>query len=102
MELGTSQVVEGTNLVADAKKSLGQIVEVSQQIDQLLQSISSATVSQAETSEAITNLMKEIATISERTSDSSHQVSQSLQQTVEVAQNLQASVGAFTIASEEK
>ena len=97
MELGTNQVVEGTHLVKETKKSLGQILDVSRQIDQLVQSISSATVSQAQTSQAVTHLMKEIANVSERTCDSSRQVSASLQQTVEVAQQLQESVGVFKI-----
>jgi methyl-accepting chemotaxis protein PixJ len=97
MELGTTQVVEGTHLVEDAKQSLNQILEVSRQIDALVQSISSATVSQAETSQAVTELMKEIAQVSERTSNSSRKVSGSLKETVEIAQELQASVGTFKV-----
>lgn len=97
MELGTTQVIEGTHLVEDTKKSLGQILDVSRQIDQLVQSISSATVTQAQTSVAVTDLMKEIAKVSERTANASSQVSGSLQQTVEVAQQLQASVGTFKV-----
>lgn len=100
MELGNTQVIEGSHLVEDTKKSLGQILDVSRQIDQLVQSISSATVSQAQTSQAVTHLMKEIALVSERTSDSSRQVSSSLQQTVEVTQQLQASVGTFKVGAE--
>ena len=100
MELGTNQVIEGTHLVADTKKSLGQISDVSRQINQLVQSISSATVSQAQTSQAVTHLMKEIAKVSERTTESSRQVSSSLKQTVEVAQQLQASVGTFKVGTE--
>lgn len=97
MELGTSQVVEGTSLVEDARQSLNQILDVSRQIDGLVQSISSATVSQAQTSQAVTNLMKEIAKVSERTSNSTRQVSNSLQETVGIAQELQESVGTFTV-----
>jgi methyl-accepting chemotaxis protein len=97
MELGTTQVVEGTHLVEDAKLSLSQILEVSRQIDTLVQSISSATVSQAETSQAITELMKEMAKVSERTSDSTRLVSGSLQETVGIAQELQASVSTFKV-----
>lgn len=100
MELGTSQVVEGTYLVEETKDSLGQILEVSHQIDELVQSISSATVSQAQTSLAVTNLMQKIARVSERTSESSHQISRSLQQTVAVAQELQSSVGVFKVDTE--
>ncbi|MGK7875520.1 MAG: methyl-accepting chemotaxis protein [Xenococcaceae cyanobacterium] len=97
MEVGTAQVVEGTRLVEETKQSLEQIVEVSHQIDQLLQSISSATVSQAQTSQVVRKLMEEIAQVSERTSDSSGQVSSSLKQTVEIAQQLQGSVGKFKV-----
>lgn len=100
MELGTSQVVEGTYLVEETKDSLGQILEVSHQIDELVQSISSATVSQAQTSLAVTNLMQKIARVSEQTSESSHQISRSLQQTVVVAQELQSSVGVFKVDTE--
>ncbi len=100
MELGTTQVVEGTHLVEDAKQSLSQILEVSRQIDALVQSISSATVSQVETSQTITELMKDIAKVSERTSDSTRRVAGSLQQTVEIAQELQASVGTFKVGTE--
>jgi methyl-accepting chemotaxis protein len=97
MELGTTQVVEGTHLVEDAKQSLSQILEVSRQIDSLVQSISSATVSQAETSQTVTELMKEIAKVSERTADSTRHVSSSLQETVGIAAQLQASVGTFKV-----
>ncbi|NJM73929.1 MAG: GAF domain-containing protein [Scytonema sp. RU_4_4] len=95
MELGRSEVVEGVNLVKDAKLSLGKILQVSRQIDQLVQSISSATVSQAQTSSTVAILMKEIAKVSERTSDFSQIVSGSLQKTSEIAQELQKSVGVF-------
>lgn len=97
MELGTAQVVEGTHLVEDAKQSLSQILEVSRQIDSLVQSISSATVSQAETSQTVSELMKEIALASERTSNSTRLYLGSLKETVEIAQELQASVSTFNV-----
>ncbi|WP_199305838.1 methyl-accepting chemotaxis protein [Pseudanabaena sp. FACHB-2040] len=95
MEQSTSRVVEGTHFVEDAKRNLGQILEVSRQIDELVQSISTATVSQVETSQAVSRLMHDIAQVSERTSDSSRQISGALRETVEVARELQASVGTF-------
>jgi twitching motility protein PilJ len=97
MEVGTSQVVQGTRQVEKTKQSLEKIVDISRQIDQLLQSISQATVSQASTSKTVSKLMKEIAKVSEKTSDSSRQVSTSLQGTVEVAKQLQESVGTFKV-----
>lgn len=98
MELGTTQVVEGTHLVDNAKQNLGQIVAVSQEINSLVKSISDATVVQADTSESITALMKNLSEIAQRTSASSTQVSESLQSTVGVAKQLQESVGTFKVS----
>jgi methyl-accepting chemotaxis protein PixJ len=101
MARGTTQVDKGTRQVEEAKESLQQIVQVSQQIDELLQSISSATVSQTETSEVVKLLMGQINQSSERTSDTSRQVSTALKETVAIAQQLQASVGTFKIEADK-
>jgi twitching motility protein PilJ len=100
MEQSTSQVVEGTHRVEEAKQSLNQIVEVSRQIDELVQAISEATVSQVETSTIVSKLMQEVAAISGQTSSSSHQVSEAIRKTVEVARTLEASVGMFETGEE--
>ncbi|MGI0491247.1 methyl-accepting chemotaxis protein [Alkalinema pantanalense CENA528] len=97
MEQGTSQVVKSTRLVNDAKDTLGQVVEVARQVDELVQAISEATVSQVATSNAISDRMREIAQFSSRTSDSSRDVSATLRQTLNIAQELQASVGTFVV-----
>ncbi|MGK7888881.1 MAG: methyl-accepting chemotaxis protein [Leptolyngbyaceae cyanobacterium] len=97
MEIGTSQVVKGTQLVEDAKNSLGQIRVVSRQIDDLVAAISEATVSQVKTSESVARLMADMAKVSEQTSQSSLHVSNSLQETVAIAQTLQESVNTFKV-----
>jgi methyl-accepting chemotaxis protein PixJ len=97
MEIGTAQVVEGTRLVQNTKHNLDRILEVSQQIDLLLQSISTTTVSQAQTSQIVKRLMEEVSQVSQRTADASHQVSSSLEETVEIARQLQGSVGTFKV-----
>ncbi|MEA5581848.1 methyl-accepting chemotaxis protein [Nodularia harveyana UHCC-0300] len=97
MEIGTSQVMEGTQIVEDAKQSLSQILDVSEQIDFLVQSISTATASQLQTSEAVSDLIQHIAAISQRTSRSSAVVSESLHQTVEISQQLQETVATFKV-----
>jgi len=101
MELGTNQVIEGTCLVEDTQQSLNHILEVSRKIDHLVASISLVTVSQAQTSQWVTDLMKEMVIVSEETSQCSQQVSSSLQETVEVAQQLQASVEVFKVDQSE-
>jgi methyl-accepting chemotaxis protein PixJ len=97
MELSTTQVVEGTQSVEQTKTSLKQIIELSNQMDVFLQSISTATIDQVATSQAVKSDMAAVALISEQTSDSSKLVSTSLQQTVTIAQELQASVGKFKV-----
>jgi methyl-accepting chemotaxis protein PixJ len=97
MELGTTQVVEGTYLVEDTKRSLNQILEVCHQIDSLVEGISNATVSQVQISKQVTNGMKEIAQVSDITKNSSWEVAASLQQTVEISQRLQDNVDTFNV-----
>ena len=97
MELCTTQVVEGTQSVEQTKTSLKQIIELSNQMDTFLKSISAATIDQVENSQAVKVDMAAVALISTQTSDSSKQVSTSLQQTVTIAQALQASVGKFKV-----
>ncbi|BAT53999.1 methyl-accepting chemotaxis protein [Nostoc sp. NIES-3756] len=98
MEVGTTQVVEGTIIVEEAKQSLSQILDVSRQIDSLIQSISTATVSQVETSQTVSRLMQDISSVSKRSSDSSRLVAQSLKQTVEISHQLQKAVGTFKVS----
>ena len=97
IEQSTSQVVEGTRRVEDAKASLNQILAGSQRMDELARLISEATGSQVETSAAVSDLMAEIAQLSERTSSSSRQASEALKQTVDVAQNLNEQVATFIV-----
>ncbi|WP_299410080.1 methyl-accepting chemotaxis protein [Acaryochloris sp. IP29b_bin.148] len=100
MEVGTTQVVEGTRMVQDTKQSLGQIVAVSQQIADLVQTISGSTASQTAKAQMLSKLVQNVAKVSENTSESSRQVAGSLQETVEIAKQLQASVSTFKIGME--
>ncbi len=97
MENSTSQVVDGSRSVQEAKDSLQNILSVSQQVNQAFQDISAETISQAETSTTVKQLMAEMTHISQDASQASQVVSQSLQQTVQVTQQLQASVQTFKV-----
>ncbi len=98
MESSIVQVLETTNLVEYTKESLGLILEKSQQINQLMGSISEVTVSQANTAQNVTHLMQKIAHLSEVTSISSKEVALSIIETAQVAQKLQATVAKFKVA----
>lgn len=97
MEIGTAQVVAGTGQVEAAKQSLGEIISVSRQIDELVQAISDSTASQTQTSEMVTNLMKDVAQVSENTSEASTKVASSLEDTVSIAKQLKDSVDSFKV-----
>ncbi|WP_026735668.1 methyl-accepting chemotaxis protein [Fischerella sp. PCC 9605] len=97
MQLGVTEVAKGMHIVEDAKHSLSQILEISRQIDALVQSISTATVYGVQTSQTVSELMKQIAATSKHTSDSSVQVSKSLQQTVKISQQLKETVEIFKV-----
>jgi methyl-accepting chemotaxis protein PixJ len=95
MEVGTTQVVEGSRLVEETKQSLQKIVDVSGEIDQLIQSISGATLSQTEKSDLIKKVFQDLAKVSETTSGSSQEIAQSLQESVQMTRELQESVSRF-------
>ncbi|MGG6266702.1 methyl-accepting chemotaxis protein [Leptolyngbya sp. AN03gr2] len=102
MNRGATQVVEGAHLARNAKQSLIHVVQVSEQMDSLVNSISEAMISQANTSQSVTELIKEVAQVSTLTSDSSVRVSKALRQTVDVADELQSSVGMFKIQAGDR
>jgi methyl-accepting chemotaxis protein len=97
MEHSTTRMVEGTRRVEDAKGNLGQVLQLSHQIDELVRSISETTVSQTQLSQGVSEVMQKITQISQQTSQSSHQVARSLQETMQIAQELQASVSPFKV-----
>ena len=96
MTTGTNQVVESSHILKNAKESLQQIVNVSGQIDTLVQSILSATTSQIQTSEIVIQTVKDITSISTFNRDNYRQISQSLQKAVDISQQLKETVETFT------
>lgn len=98
MEIGSARVVEVTRLVDDSKHSFSQMLDVCRQIDELVQSISTATASQIHTSKEVIDFMQEIAKVSEITSRSSRKIFATLQKTAEIYQQLQAIVKNFQVS----
>ncbi|MGI0479811.1 methyl-accepting chemotaxis protein [Geminocystis sp. CENA526] len=97
MEVGTSQVVDSTRLVEATKKRLENVLARSKSINELMYSISQATVTQTDTSTLVTELMQQIASYSEERLKSSQQVSASMRNTAQVAQKLQSAVEQFKV-----
>ncbi|MBT9311356.1 methyl-accepting chemotaxis protein [Leptothoe kymatousa] len=102
MEEGTQQVIEGTRLAEQAKRSLEDIIQVSNRIDVLVRSITADTVEQTETSRAVAQVMQSVELSAQETSQESQRVSTSLQNLVGVARDLLTSVERFKVEGEKK
>lgn len=100
MEAGTEQVVDTTRSIESTKESLGLVLQKSQEINQLMRSISQATVSQANASQTIAGLMQQMTQMSEQSSLSSKKVAQSMLETAQVAQKLESTVAKFKVTAD--
>lgn len=97
MEIGTAEVVSGTQLVEQTKETLKGLAAISQNIDQYLQTISSSTVSQTESTKEVNQIMEDVNTIAQKSASETQSVVLSLQSLVGVVDDLQASVSQFRI-----
>jgi twitching motility protein PilJ len=102
MEEGTQQVIEGTRLAEQAKRSLEDIIQVSNRIDVLVRSITSDTVEQTETSRAVAQVMQSVELTAQETSQEAQRVSGSLQNLVGVARDLLTSVERFRVETVDR
>jgi twitching motility protein PilJ len=99
MEEGTQQVIQGTRLAEQAKRSLDDIIQVSNRIDSLIRSITLDTVEQTETSRSVAQVMQSVELTAQETSQEAQKVSASLQNLVGVARGLLSSVERFRVES---
>lgn len=101
MEEGTQQVIEGTQRAEQAKHSLDDIIQVSDQIKKLVGSITKATSEQTETSRYVAQVMQSVELTAQETSQEAQRVSDSLRNLVGVARDLQSSVERFKVEGTE-
>ncbi|MCP6758975.1 MAG: methyl-accepting chemotaxis protein [Fischerella sp. CENA71] len=101
MEEGTQQVIQGTKLAEEAKRSLENIIQVANRIDILVCSITSDTVEQTETSRAVAQVMQSVELTAQETSQEAQRVSGALQNLVGVSRDLIASVERFRVETSE-
>ncbi|BCL37088.1 methyl-accepting chemotaxis protein [Nostoc sp. MS1] len=101
MEEGTQQVIKGTKLAEEAKRSLENIIQVANRIDSLVRSITSDTVEQTETSRAVAQVMQSVELTAQETSQEAQRVSGALQNLVGVSRDLISSVERFRVETME-
>lgn len=102
MEEGNQQVIEGTRLAEQAKRSLDDIIQVTNRIDVLVRSITADTVEQNETARAVAQVMQAVEHSAQETSQEAHRVSNALSNLVGVARDLLTSVERFRVDTSER
>jgi methyl-accepting chemotaxis protein PixJ len=97
METGIQQVVEGTNFVSETRQNLNAIVSATAEISQLIQRITDATQKQMGQSVLVTNSMKDVAEIANKTFAESQDIATVFQDLSGMAQDLLAAASKFKV-----
>ena len=95
MESGTLEVVEGTKLASEAKTHLNAIIEVSREMNALVQNITRASAKQTVSAEEISNSMQQVNEIANTTAQKGSDVKASLDDLSGSVSKLQKSVANF-------
>ncbi len=102
MEEGIQQVIDVTDKSELAKRSLEDIIEVSNRINSLVRCITGDTVKQQENSRAVTQVMQSVELTAQETSQESQRVAGSLQSLVSISRDLLGSVERFCIEKSQQ
>ena len=97
MEETTREVVGGSNLANQAGQTLDQIHSVSNQLADLIQSISIASKQQAAGSDSVARSMTEISEVTQQTAAGTKEAAVSIRGLAEIADSLRESVARFRV-----
>jgi len=97
MEKSTMGVVEGAKLSDAAGQALSEIDQVTKNLAQLIQAISSATHTQASATTKVAQNMQDILEITRQTTRGTQQAAGSIRELAAVAQELKSSVAGFKL-----
>ncbi|MFP4221657.1 MAG: methyl-accepting chemotaxis protein [Phormidium sp.] len=95
METGTQEVVEGTELAAQAKTHLVDIIQVSRDMNRLIQNITQASGKQVAFAEEISTTMTDVSQIADSTAENAEDVTTTLDGLSVSVGQLQKSVAKF-------
>lgn len=98
MEISTQGVVEGAKLSDEAGRALGGIGNVSRELAELIERISSSTSEQALSAGEVAKNIQRILTVTEHTSAGTEQTAQSIRELSDLATELKSSVSRFRVA----
>ena len=95
MNPGTEQITLGNELVQQTRQSLTEVNQVSDRINQLVDSIATAAHQQSLTSVRVSQTISKVAAIAQNNSQSVTQVSNSIEQLSAIAKKLQTNIDRF-------
>jgi len=98
MEESTQGVVEGAKLSDAAGQALAEIGEVSQNLADLIENISSATQQQADSATGVANKMQDILRVTEQTTAGTQKTASAVGELASLATELKGSVAGFKVA----
>ncbi|MGL1932567.1 MAG: methyl-accepting chemotaxis protein [Desulfotalea sp.] len=97
MENSILQVVEGTDLADQAYNKLEEIENVSSNLAEIIQSISTTAQQQATDSEAITSMMEEVGVLTDQATNMTRETTSSMKTITATSEKLEESIAVFTI-----
>ncbi|MBU3695713.1 methyl-accepting chemotaxis protein [Dechloromonas sp.] len=97
MEQSTQGVVEGAKLSDAAGQALSEIGQVSRNLADLIQNISSATQNQAESATRVATLMQDILQVTEQTTAGTQRTAEAVDELTALASELKGSVAGFKV-----
>lgn len=97
MEVGITQVVQGSNLIDETRHSLSAIVAATNEIGGLVQGITQAVSHQSQQSQMLTEAMMDVSAIARKTSESAIHISESFEELRMTSQQLETSVSQFKV-----
>ena len=100
MEESTKEVVDGSRLATEAGRTLSEIDSVSEQLSDLIGTISQAAQQQAASAEGVSKSMANISRVTQETAQGTNVAAQSVSQLAELADELRGSVSRFTLPAD--
>ena len=97
MEKSTQGVVEGAKLSDAAGQALTEIGQVSRDLADLIQNISTSTESQANTASQVATLMQDILRVNEQTTAGTQRTAEAVDELTSLASELKGSVAGFKV-----
>ncbi|MFN6478732.1 GAF domain-containing protein [Nostoc sp. DedQUE07] len=97
MEVGITQVVQGSKLIDETRHSLSAIVAATNEIGGLVQGINQAVSTQSQQSQMLTEAMMDVSAIARKTSQSAMHISESFEELRMTSQQLETSVSQFKV-----